>query len=70
MLEPMMTNTYTVYEVVDYGQGFIPERTPVLITKNRNEALAKAKEINDNIKSIAYAEVIREYYGIKTERIF
>jgi hypothetical protein len=64
-----MNSVYKVYRCFYAGQGFRMERTLVLKTSDYSEAIAKAQEI-DNDGSLCYSEVIEEYIGWTTRKVY
>lgn len=61
---------YKVYTVLDGGHGFKTERKLIMCTTDYSEAMAKAKEINYGKKYICRAEVIEEYIGWTSRKIY
>ncbi len=64
-----MNSIYKVYRCFYAGQGFCMEKTLVLKTSDYSEAITRAQEI-DNDDSLCYAEVIEEYIGWATRKIY
>lgn len=65
-----MNSVYKVYSCFYAGQGFRMERTLVLKTSDYSEAITKAQEIDNDHNSLCYAEVVEEYIGWTTRKVY